>query len=214
VIIPLAAFGPTRTVGCYRALGVRLLGPALGVGDDKQLAKELTAVTGTDSQSFLAAIHNTTHLNRATRPADASPRLRRTHWLLGGLMTLLTFAAIRRRAGAAEGVPTVLLIGALMINMILVSPVCHLHYFVLSLPLLMGLMAAEGAHTVYPSWRLRSLMALNLIGTVLPSVPRMEVLRDLCLAMYAAVLVWAYACLVGLRRSTAPAPANSLPLAA
>jgi hypothetical protein len=215
-VIPLAAFGPARTVGCYRALGIRLLGPALGVGNDKLLAHELTAVTATDSQSFLAAIHNTTYLERATRPADASPQVRRAHWLLGSLMTLLTLAAFRRRAAfAPASVHTALLIGALGINMILLSPVCHLHYFALTMPLLMGLMAAEEARLVHPSWRLQTLMAVNLIATALPSVPGLEVLRDLCLAMYAAVLLWAYACVVALRCSAVPAvPAKPLPLAA
>lgn len=201
-VIPLAALGPTHTVGCYRDLGVRLLGPALGVGDDKHLARELIQVTGTDSQSFQSAVHNTVHLKRATRPPDASPRVRRTHWLLGSLMTLLTLLAFRRHPGV-DGAHTAMLVGALTINMILVSPVCHLHYFALSPLLLMGVMAAEGSRTACPSRRLQTLMAVNLLANLLPMIPGMEVLRDLCLAMYAAVLLWGYACLVALRRPAA-----------
>lgn len=210
VLVPLAAFGPARTVACYRDLGVRLLGPALGLGNDKHLSRELIAVTSTDSQSILSALHNTAHLNRYTRPADASPWLRRVHWLLGSLMTLLTLSAfvLRRKDAtlvrAEGGGPTpesreVLLTGTLIITMILVSPVCHLHYFALSLPLLMGLMAAEGARTAHPSWGLRFLMVAYLVATAVPSLPGMLVLRDLCLALYGALLVWAYACLVALR---------------
>ncbi len=129
-------------------------------------------------------------------------------------MTLLTLAALWRRAGSGETVGTVLLSGALVINMILLSPVCHLHYFALLPPLLMGLMAAEGARTAHPSWRLRFLMVAYLIATALPSVPGMEVLRDLCLAMYGALLVWGYACLVALRRPAGTAAERPLPLAA
>jgi alpha-1,2-mannosyltransferase len=213
-VLPLIAFGPAQTADCYRNLGVRLLGPALGLGHDKHLSRELIGMTATDSQSILSALHNTAHLKRATRPADASPRVRHTHWLLGGLMTLLTLAAFRRRTGSDESFRTVLLSGALVINMILLSPVCHLHYFALSLPLLMGLVAAEGGRTAHPSWRLRFLIALYLIATILPSVPGLEVLRDLCLAMYGALLVWGYACLAALRRRPVRPLEDSLPLAA
>ena len=127
-VIPLAAFGPTRTVGCYRDLGVRLLGPALGMGDDKHLARELIQVTGTDSQSFLSAVHNTGASEAGDPSGGRLAALRRTHWLLGSVMTLLTLLAFRHRP-AVEGTHTAMLVGALTINMILVSPVCHLHYF-------------------------------------------------------------------------------------
>lgn len=211
-VVPAAAMGPTRTIACYRQFAAILLGPALGVGDNRQLSRELIEVTATDSQSFLAAIHNTTHLNRWKRPGDAAPAVRRAHWLLGAGMLLLTLWAFHRR-GLPEAQHTTLFVGALTLNMVLTSPVCHLHYFALAMPLVMGLLAAWGSHSGYPSWRLACLLVVNAAANGLPMLPGRDVLRDVCLAMYAAVLLWAMACVAARRAPAAPGTAD-LPLAA
>src|SRR5206468_1295721 len=72
VLIPLAVIGPERTAQAYQHLSDGLIRPALGLGGDGSRALELTNVTATDSQSFVAMIHNTLYLDRATRPAEAS----------------------------------------------------------------------------------------------------------------------------------------------
>src|SRR5262249_25578925 len=129
VLIPATVFGPRQTLAYYHEWQEVLLRPALTENGDQSRAAELTNVTATDSQSFLAVLHNTLHSDRATRPANADRWVRLTHWGLGGILTLLTFlsAAGRRSDGAAP----VVLIGSLLILMSLLSPVCHLHYFAL-----------------------------------------------------------------------------------
>jgi hypothetical protein len=196
-VIPAVALGPRRAVDSYRELAVVLVGPALGWGDDQSRADELIEVTATDSQSFLAAIHNTLYLDRETRPKTASAGVRRAHWLLGGTFTLLTlFAARRRRQESAQD--TTLFIGSLTLIMVLCSPVCHTHYFTLSLPLVMGLLdrawQQPGTLTIGPG--LKALLAVQVVGNVLPLLPPLEVLKDTGLAMYTALALWAAACVV------------------
>src|SRR5262249_1938558 len=83
--------------------------------------------------------------------------------------------------------------GALVLNMVLVSPVCHLHYFCLTVPLVMGLLAAswEGGGGPRLGIGLALVLGVNLAANVLPQFPLFQVLRDAGLAMYGGLLLWA-----------------------
>lgn len=205
-LIPGAVFGPTRTVEYYQEWGNAVVRPALAEGEDQSRAKELLNVTSTDSQSFLATIHNTMHLDRNTRPAQASAGVRQAHWAISGLLTLVTLLAARRRL-VQDGAAAVLCLGALVILMLLSSPVCHIHYFTLSLPLVMALMVASwekqrpAAAGIRLGIGLKLLLAAHVVVTVLPRIPGLEVLRDIGLAMYAALVLWTVACAVVWRRT-------------
>jgi hypothetical protein len=214
-LVPALCFGPARAVQRYEELAQVLVGPALRVGGDQTRAKELIEVTATDSQSFLATLHNTLHLDRASRPNEASPLVRRAHLALVALFTLLTLAAARRRPDSGPGVT--FFVGALTVVMVLASPVCHTHYFTLSLPLVMGLLAREwerrGSTDV--GWGLLALFALQLAGNILPLLPVFEVLKDAGLAMYTALALWLSACVLLWRRPReATGEGVRLPLAA
>lgn len=196
--IPALVMGPARTLGCYEKLAVVLVGPALHLNHDESRAKELIETTATDSQSFLAVIHNTLHLNvdRLHRPPEAAAAVRWAHFALAGLFTLLTLAAAsRRRVEDPAGV--VLFLGALALVMIVSSPVCHTHYFALSLPLVMALVAREWDRA--GGLRLRKslwvLLAAQLVGNTLPLIGGLEVFKDAGLALYAALALWATACI-------------------
>src|SRR5262249_43213400 len=157
VLVPLVALGPRMFVTEYRELAKVLVGPALGLGEDQTRAEELINVTATDNQSFLAVLHNTLHLDRDTRPNEAPPWERRTAWLLGGAFTLLTLAASYRRR-RDNGLSAAFLVGSMTVVMMLTSPVCHTHYFVLSAPLVMALLARSWER--HP-WRLNQFVALG-----------------------------------------------------
>src|SRR5262249_962773 len=94
-----------------------------------------------------------------------------------------------------DGPGPVIFLGMLVLCMLLLSPVCHLHYFCLTMPLLMGLLAytweRDVAGRLGPGWIV--LLTVHGVANLLPHFPSMEVVRDLCLAMYAALLI----CLVG-----------------
>jgi hypothetical protein len=75
--------------------------------------------------------------------------------------------------------------------MIMASPVCHLHYFCLTLPLAAGLLASQLERTDgrWPKVFL-VLGAVNLVGTLLPLLPGMDVLRDHGSAPFGTLLFW------------------------
>jgi hypothetical protein len=204
VVVPAVVIGPRATVESYPELYHVLVSPALGTGADQSRAKELIEVTATDTQSILAVIHNNLHPDRNRRPSVASPEVRRLHWVVGGGLTLLTLLAAGRRRDSAIG--ETLFVGALVVNMILLSPVCHLHYFVLSLFLAMGLAAAawerQGTCRMTPGLWL--MLVLNVAANIPPHVPGMEPLRDCGLATAAALSLWA-AGLITLARMRRPA---------
>jgi hypothetical protein len=190
VLIPLAVFGPAQTVRHYEKWAQVLLGPALGVGDDQSRAVELIRVVATDTQAFQATIHNTIHLDRATRPVQVDSWVRAAHWTIGAVLTGLTLLAAGRRRH--EGVRAVLLLGALTILMLLLSPVCHLHNLALCVLLVGGLVMTDWERAGRPriGWGLMVLFTVYLILNVLPQLPGLEYTRDVGLAMYAALMLW------------------------
>ena len=196
-LIPLLVLGPERTVSSYRQLAIVLVGPALGLGEDKTRAEELINVTATDSQSFRSIIHNSIYLDRTTRPNQASPLVQKIHWLIGGVFTLATLAIAGFRR-TLTGPALVLFVGSLTLIMILMSPVCHTHYFALSLPLVMGLIAWNWERTGKAGLSLGivGLIVVQIIGNTLPLLPVTEVLKDVGLATYMALLLWLLAAVV------------------
>ncbi len=200
-LIPTAVLGPTQTVTAYGDLARVLIGPALHLGGDSTRAKELIEVTATDSQSFLAVLHNSLHLNRDTRPHEASSTVLAIHFLIGGLLTLITLWAGRREQ-RARGLGLLYLIGCLTLVMILLSPVCHTHYFCLELPLIMGLLARSwerraditGILVGRPNSPLHLWLLLAggvlLINNIIPQLPGCELPRDTGLATVTALGLW------------------------
>ncbi|HTU91880.1 MAG TPA: glycosyltransferase family 87 protein [Gemmataceae bacterium] len=191
ILIPVLVLGPTRTVDCYRAMTRAVLLPGLGSGDDASRAEELTNITATEGQSILTVLHNTLHYDRATRPRKASLELRLISYVLGGLLTLTALAAFgwRRRE---NGIDVMLLFGLLVLNMLLISPVCHLHYYSLLLPLVMALTANRWHERagVSPGPWLLGLLIVNFAGNLLPQLPDTNLARHCGSAMYASLLLW------------------------
>jgi hypothetical protein len=220
IVIPVTVLGPVRTVECYGEMTRTVLLPGMGGGgDDASRAEELTNQTATEGQSILTALHNSLHTDVATRPPKASPVVRLVSLLLGGLLTLTTLTAFgwRRRA---EGLDLVLFFGLLVLDMLFISPVCHLHYYSLALPLVTALLADrwqrhEGL-SLGPG--LLGLLAVFAVANFLPQLPNMMLLRDCGAAMYGALLLWGAG--VGLlwrrgrRRLNPESQPTSIPLAA
>src|SRR5262249_20309394 len=85
-----------------------------------------------------------------------------------------------------------LFLGALTLVMVMVSPVCHLHYFCLALPLVTGLIgrAWEARGSMWPGPGLALLLAVNFLVNGLTHLPGTDVTRDLGLAAYATLALW------------------------
>ncbi|HEX7377854.1 MAG TPA: glycosyltransferase family 87 protein [Pirellulales bacterium] len=211
VAVPVAVRGPEQTWRDYQKWNQVILSPAVAGGSDTSRANELLNVTATDSQSFLAMLHNTTYLDRETRPRQASSLTRWLARLAGGTLLLAVLAAswraLRPRGGASlpDAPATIITWGALIEVMLLASPVCHLHYFCLSMPLVAGLMAVAWKDQTRPplGLALSVLVVLNVAANTVPHFAGMEVWRDVGLAAYAAVGLILAAIIVLWRRPAA-----------
>lgn len=192
VVIPVLVFGPQRATTLYQKWGNVLLAPALGHDADKSRARELIEVWATDTQAPLAVIHNTLTPDRTKRGYPPLPWVRQAHWAIGGglaLMTLLVAGWRRRDAGPA--LPLVL--GTLTVPMLLLSPVCHRHYFALCVPLVAGILADTWEQRPYPyvGWGMWCFLALYVAANAVTLFPNTEPLMDLGAGMYATLALWA-----------------------
>jgi hypothetical protein len=195
LVIPAAVFGLPRTLAYYREYDEKLLRPAEGRGSDQSRAEELIMMTRNDSQSVLAVIHNSLHPDRLHRPAHPTGVVRWTARIVVGLLTGWTLlGAGWRRSSSGTGI--VLFLGALILDMLLYSPVCHLHYFSLLVPLVMGLLDARWRGVANPQLGkgFAVLLAGNVLANTLPNLPGMEPARDLGLATYASLGLWLAGC--------------------
>jgi alpha-1,2-mannosyltransferase len=190
VVIPVAARGPRQAWADYRQWNQVMLAPAFGGNDDTSRASEVLDVTATDSQSFLAMLHNTIHLDRPTRPRQASRPVRFAALVMSAA-ALASLILAWRRCGRDNLLATAVFLSALIEVMLLASPVCHLHYFCLSAPLIAVLLANAWRHSASPKFGLPMavLTAVNLAANTVPHFPGMEVSRDIGLAGYSAVLL-------------------------
>ena len=147
-------------------------------------------MTATDNQSFQGTIHNMRHLDRATRPVTADPSTRILHIIFAAVLTLITLAA-GSRSDLKEPQRQALAITGLFVPMLLSSPVCHLHYFVLLMPLVVALIAAHlvNGHRVRPS--LAGTLIIVFFTQLLPRIPGLEIARDVGVAAFGALLLWA-----------------------
>jgi alpha-1,2-mannosyltransferase len=212
-VIPAVVLGPAKTISYAREQNRVLIEPALFSGTNRSRAGELLGINATDSQSFVALIHRWHNLDQTiTLPRDLRTRplerwAKPAHWSIAIFLTLLTLLA----APWGRGGPPLseeLFLGSLAVIMVLSSPVSHLHYFTLALPLAIGLVMAERADGVYPDRKwLYFFAAVTACGT-LPLLPGLQSLRDLGLAAFGALALWC-AGTIALRRGVRPSRHNS-----
>lgn len=195
IVIPSAVFGPAKTVSYAREWNHVLIEPALFGGTDQSRAAELLDVNATDSQSFTALLHRWHNLRetvRLPRPLRSRPLERwatPAHWSIAILLTALTLLAAGKHP-PTSALGEMLFLGGLAIIMVLSSPVSHLHYFTLAVPLAMGLLAMARSNAVYPSRKWCWLFATVALCGALPLLPGLDALRDLGLAGLGALALW------------------------
>jgi hypothetical protein len=187
VVVPLAVLGPEATEANYRAFIGRMILPGLQLNDDASRARELLAMDVTHSQSFLGAMHGSLYLGH--RPPEADPSVRKLHWLFVALFTGATLAAVGWRTARSPG-QTLLFFGCLMLLMILSSPVCHTHYFVMAIPLVLGVLAARRAANLpwlSPGWVV--VLGLFFVTHLVMQLPALDRVRDMGVGLWPALLL-------------------------
>jgi hypothetical protein len=189
--VPLFVLGPQGTVNAYKRFNEVLIRPALGLQSDPIRDRELTETGASDSQSFSQILHNLTNPDPAKRPRRLAPWVRKAHWGLGALFTVAAlFAWLRARRRDAIG--TVIFLGLLIVTMLPISPVCHIHYFLFAMPLVMGLFAAMWERTPFPRVEpaCMVLFSVNIALNALPSLPAFESWKEFGMPLGATLLLW------------------------
>jgi hypothetical protein len=221
-VLPGVVLGPTRTLDSYVELVNAVLRPGLThQSADDSRAKELTNITSTDNQSFVAIMHYTLYPDPYTRPVHAALWVRLTTLAAGGLLTLLTLLAAPRRFEADGGRTAEGILGWGMMIMVMMfsSPMSHSHYYCWCVPVMMALAALHPPRGV-AWWCWVVLGSLFVAGMFLPHLPPTAYLRDFGIVTYSGVILWAVGLMVltwGRRKAAAPAvqqPAQQQPLAA
>jgi hypothetical protein len=192
VVVPSLYWGLPQAISLQKQMVDGVLHPGLGQGGDQTRAKELTEITATDNQSFQATLHNYQYWGRLmSRPGQPAAWARYAHWLLSGVLT----AAILWAAGWKpddDPVRCLMFLGSLFLLMTLVTPVSHLHYFSMALPLVMALIAAAMQRrpgSVLPSPLPLCLLLSAGIGYLLPSIPLWEGRREAGLPMFVSLIL-------------------------
>ncbi len=137
-VLPAAVWGIDGAVRNDLRIVDAVLLPGASEAGDQTRAVELTNATATDSQSFQAVIHNLRHPDRQTRPPQPDEFTRLAHWAIGGVLTLAT-AAVGWRRLRPDPADQLVFLGCLCVLMLHITPVSHMHYYTLALPLVAGL---------------------------------------------------------------------------
>lgn len=162
VVVPLMALGPQKMRNSYEAFYLETLLPGITGDASGSRGNELTGITSTDSNSPMAVAHNMMYPSRETRPRVTPSGVRIAHWILAVFLTIGTLwaagpqnrgltAARSRLAGSTEATSReVIFLGALLLLMLVSSPVFHPHYVSMTLPLITVLFSVLWDRNVYP----------------------------------------------------------------
>jgi hypothetical protein len=188
VLIPAFTFGPSKTVTHYETYARVFFGPMLGMSDDESRKREITGVNATDSVGVKDALHNWMYAGVAPRP-EMHAAGKAAYVLFGLAMTFVTlWPGGRADSSLVRGHA----IAALILLMAILSPVCHSHYFLFCMPMAMSLLAHawhRQASAKVP-WLLISCFVIFNVTMAIAYLPGMEILKDRCAALFAALPLW------------------------
>lgn len=189
VVVPVAAFGPAKTMTHYETYGRVFLGPFLKItNDDSRKSEILGGVNSTESVGVRNAIHNWMFPDVWTRPADMTVGAKVAYLLLGMIMTFLTLWP-----GVDGPTRTAQVVGSLILLMMIFSPVCHSHYLLFTLPVLMSLLAHfwQDQATVRVPWPIVVMSVAFFTTMAIAYLPGMEILKDRCASLFVTLPFWA-----------------------
>jgi hypothetical protein len=188
-VIPTLVLGPRMSYAVYKDYANVLILPGLGLGGSTSRAEELTNATATQSQAFQVILHKTVHIKEWVPPPQPAAWMKLVHWSLGAVLTLATLLFLGRHQG--KTMAQMAGVSMLALVMVMLSPVCHLHYFTVGLPAIMALLARFSRPEARGQlWALTVLFAGLTAAWSVPMIPALHVLRDVGVPMYGALALW------------------------
>jgi hypothetical protein len=164
VVLPVAVCRPEAALRQARTFVNVTLRPGLGdTGGDMSRYSELTGGQATDSQSIQRVIHNLRHPHPWYRPVIIERSSRNIHLAAAAILTALTLVVTGRRPVTPRN--EVAFIGALLVVMTVISPICHFHYFVFALPLVTALWAGPRPRWL---WAVFTAFVVTHVASLLP----------------------------------------------
>jgi len=88
------------------------------------------------------------------------------------------------------GTDVALFLGALVINMLILSPICHMHYFSLGVVLVLGIVSARWETSSGLGIGLMLIFGINILCYIPPNIPGWLVLRDWAITLYPTLMLW------------------------
>ena len=186
--LPALVLGPTEAINDNLKFVHVMVKPALQTADNMARADEMFDVVNTDNQSIQAVLHCWRWWGNPDAPHETSGLTRAGHWMIGAILTLTTLMATRGRR--LRGNDFVLFCGSLIVVMVLISPMCHLHYFCFAMPLVLGLLHHEWRDQtgIAIGKRLKWLLILHIAGGAFPLI--FEDYRKLGVAPLTTLPLW------------------------
>lgn len=189
-VVPAIMVGPQRAVEMNRRFLDTMILPRYGNGQDQ--SKVLEHDLAIDNQAIMAAVYNIRNPGVVQRTALIQPQLtdKAVHGVIGaGMIVTTLFLAWRRRHEDQKRV-NLLLLGMLICIMLAVSPLTHLHYFVLAWPLV-AVLCSAGRERGTPSVWMWGLALLYFAISWPPHMPGSRLAMYLGLAAWTNVGLWA-----------------------
>jgi alpha-1,2-mannosyltransferase len=193
-VLPTITLGPTKAFTLNRDFLNSMIFARFGEHEDKSKVKLHDRAV--DNQAVMAASYNIRNPGAIEKNAETAPDKldRALHWGSSLILCLGSILAVWRRD--RTGTPDtrartdLLFIGVLMCAMVAISPMSHLHFFALAIPLVAALWA-QSRQRGGPTRAFWTLAAAYFIANLLPHVPALVSLKYWGLAGAANLALWA-----------------------
>jgi alpha-1,2-mannosyltransferase len=196
IALPAAIWGIPGAIDANRKTVELVLAPVLTKDADQSRHAELHGANSTHSQSVQAAVHTWMYPDPSTRPDSVAPIAKWAHLGSAAALLAITLIAARRRLTASPA-DQLLFLGCLCALMMLVTPISHLHYYAMVMPLVCGLWLRGMAlrpDAAGGDRRTTVLLTAWAIVTAIPALPGplFEWLRTAGFGTAATIGLWGY----------------------
>ncbi|NNM84881.1 MAG: DUF2029 domain-containing protein [Phycisphaerales bacterium] len=189
VLVPVVTMGPQGTWAAYGHFAHVVIAPALGLNHNASRDVELFDVNHTDSNSYEAIINHMLHPGH--NPPMPSRAVKVMHWLISLALVAATLL-VERRSRVDHPLHRNLFFGCLIAVLLPMIPICHPHYFCLTLPLVVTLMAVrwERDQKLPFGWPLLAVLWFVFAAHIITVLPHARYFRNFGLVTFADLALW------------------------